>query len=97
MIKIDVEGYEERVVRGANELLACNCLKVIELATVTPEIETIWHHHDFERAYYDPFKRSLTAMPNGLPSSNAVFVGDWNFVAARLAAAPVVCVLGKSI
>ena len=39
MIKMDVEGYEEEVFRGAQALLANKCLKVIELETVTPGIQ----------------------------------------------------------
>ena len=97
MIKMDVEGYEEQVVRGALGLLAGDSLKAIELETLTAGIETTFDHHGFRRAYYDPFRRALTATPNDQPSSNAVFVRDWEFVAARLAAAPAVEVLGRSI
>jgi FkbM family methyltransferase len=97
MIKMDVEGYEEPVVRGAHGLLAGDSLKVIELETLTAEIKTTLDHHGFRRAYYDPFCRALTTVPNDQPSSNAVFVRDWDFVAARLAAAPAVEILGRSI
>lgn len=93
MIKMDVEG--EPVVRGALGLLAGDNLKVIELETLTAEIETTFDHHGFRRAYYDPFRRALTVTPQR--SSNAVFVRDWEFVAARLAAARAVEVLGRSI
>ncbi len=97
MIKMDVEGFEEGVVRGAVGLLAGSSLKVIQLETVTPYIETTLHQHGFERGYYDPFHRALTTSPNGLPSANAVFARDWEFVADRLLVAPAVDVLGKSI
>jgi hypothetical protein len=97
MIKMDVEGYEEPVVQGARRLLTGDSLKVIELETLTAAIEATFDHHGFSRAYYDPFRRALTATPNDQQSSNAVFVRDWDFVAARLTAAPVVEVLGRSI
>jgi FkbM family methyltransferase len=97
MIKMDVEGYEEQVVRGAEELLAGDSLKVIEIETVTTEIEATFNRYDFRRAYYDPFRRALSTKPNGYPAWNALFVRDWNFVAARLIAAPAIEVLGKSI
>jgi FkbM family methyltransferase len=63
MIKMDVEGYEEPVVRGAHRLLASDSLKVVELETLTPEIEATFRHHGFSRAYYDPFRRALTTTP----------------------------------
>jgi FkbM family methyltransferase len=98
MIKLDVEGSEEHVVRGAKYLLAGESLKLIELETLTAEIEATFSHFRFTRGYYDPFRRSLTTRPNSdLPSSNAVFVRDWDFVIARLAAAPPVNVFGKLI
>lgn len=98
MIKMDVEGYEEAVMRGAQGLLGDSCLKVIELETVTPYIETTLYQYDFRQAYYDPFRRALTTSPNSLPSANnAVFVRDWDFVEGRLVAAPAVDVLGKAI
>jgi FkbM family methyltransferase len=98
MIKLDVEGFEEHVVRGAKYLLAGQSLKLIELETITAEIEATFSHYRFARGYYDPFRRSLTRHPNSdLPSSNAVFVRDWDFVIARLAVAPPVNIFGKLI
>jgi FkbM family methyltransferase len=97
MIKIDVEGYEEPVIRGSHRLLARESVKVIELEQLTPEIKINLDRFGFELAYYDPFTRSLSDAPNGPPSSNSLFVRDWKFVAARLATAPFVDVLGRSI
>jgi FkbM family methyltransferase len=98
MIKMDVEGFEEHVVRGAEGLLSGDSLEVIVIETLTAEIEATFSHHGFARGYYDPIRRALTRHPNSnLPSSNAVFLRDWDFVTARLAAAPPVKVLGKSI
>jgi FkbM family methyltransferase len=97
MIKMDVEGYEEAAIRGAKTLLAGDSLKVVELETVTPEIEATFDQHGFRRAYYDPFSRGLTTFPKDIGASNAVYVRDWDFVASRLAAAPAITVLGKSI
>ena len=53
MIKMDVEGYEHSVVHGGLGLLARDCLKLIELETVTAEIEASLVQHGFQRAYYD--------------------------------------------
>ena len=50
MIKMDVEGYEEAVVRGAKNLIAGDSLKVVELETLTPQIEDAFDNHGFKRA-----------------------------------------------
>jgi FkbM family methyltransferase len=97
MIKIDVEGYEEEVLRGAQDLLAKECLNVVELETVTPAINKMLLNNRFERAYYDPFSRRLERKLIGAFSSNSVFVRDWALVNARLMAARKIEVLGQAI
>jgi FkbM family methyltransferase len=97
MAKLDVEGYEEQVLRGAGDLLAKPHLEVIELETVTPWIETELSNRGFERRFYDPFARALTVELNGLPFNNAVYVRDPTFVADRVRSAEPVSVLGRSV
>jgi FkbM family methyltransferase len=97
MIKMDVEGYEEEVFRGAQALLANKCLKVIELETVTPGINAMLTAHAFEQAYYEPFSRKLQREARDLASSNAIFVRDWEFVSSRLTTANHIKVLGYSV
>jgi len=97
MIKMDVEGYEEDVLRGAQAVLAKPCLKVIELETVTPGIEAIMRENQFERFYYDPFRRALGSSPNAYKAENTLFIRDRPFVEARLASAKTVDVLGRAI
>ena len=38
MIKMDVEGYEEEVLKGAEAVLTRQCLKCMTLETVTPAV-----------------------------------------------------------
>ena len=97
MIKMDVEGYEEEVLRGAPALLANESLNVIELESVTPGIEEMLRCNRFERAYYDPFSRKLEREPVGVPSHNSLFVRNWALVSARLTAARKIEVLGQAI
>jgi FkbM family methyltransferase len=97
MIKVDVEGAEEDVLRGAAMLLASPCLKCIELETVTTASAHILHENQFEKAYYDPFIRRLDRRSVGLSSSNCLFVRDWPFVATRLATAEKIEVLHRRI
>jgi FkbM family methyltransferase len=97
LIKIDVEGYEEEVLLGAEMLLSGDSVKAIEIETVTTWIEGILIKNDFVRAYYDPYSRMLTQQPNGVASANALFVREFGFVANRLASADKVTVLGQKI
>lgn len=98
MIKMDVEGYEESVVRGAKHLLGRGDVKIVEIETVTPEVEEFFNRNEFRRGYYDPFGRHLTEYPHkGISSSNSLFVRDWDFVASRLITGPSVNVLGRSL
>ena len=71
MITIDVEGYEDEVIRGAKDVLRDDSLKVVEIETVTPEIDEAFNRNHFERAYYDPFARRLTRSASGFAASRA--------------------------
>ena len=97
MIKVDVEGAEPEVLSGAGTLLANPCLRVIELETVTPEISTTLAGNGFERAFYDPFSRSLSRAASGRKTFNSLFVRDWPFVEARLKSAQEIAILGRRI
>jgi hypothetical protein len=95
-MKADVEGAELEVLSGAERVFESPCLKVVELETVTPESATILARNGFERAFYDPFSRSLTSNSTD-KTSNSLFVRDWAFVEARLKSAPKIMVLGRMI
>jgi FkbM family methyltransferase len=97
MIKMDVEGSEEHVLRGAEALLANPCLKVIELETVTPEINHMMLSNQFERAYYDPFIRRLDREPVDPKSSNPLFIRDRPVVETRLVTAKKIEILDRWI
>jgi FkbM family methyltransferase len=92
--KIDVEGYEEEVLRGAEHFLAKQSVKAIELETVTQGIQELLSRYQFERAFYDPFRRLLSRQPVWFGSSNALFVKDFAFVCSRVKEAPKMQVLG---
>lgn len=97
MIKMDVEGYEEWVIRGAANLLTNKCLKIIELETVTIGINEILVSNQFELAHYEPFSRKLERGSLGVSSTNSLFVRDWGFVDSRLKRAGRIEVLDHSI
>ncbi len=97
MIKMDVEGYEEEVLKGAEVVLTRGCLKCLILETVTPAVRGMLREAGFQRAYYDPFTRKLEHQPTDLQSNNSIFVRDWPFVAERLETARRIRVLGLTI
>jgi FkbM family methyltransferase len=98
MIKMDVEGHGEEVLRGAQALLANDHLKVIDLEWPTSKIREMLNSHNFTMAYYDPFSRKLGREPDGtLSSPNSLFIRDWNFVSSRLTTANQIKVLCHSI
>lgn len=97
MIKIDVEGFEPQLFAGAEKTLAKPTLRLIETETLDPAILAQLARHGFERRYYDPFTRTLSASAVGIETNNALFVRDEAWVADRLRTAPHRDVLGISI
>ena len=97
MAKIDVEGAEEQVLQGAERVLACRSLRVVQIETVTRRVADTFASHDFAEVRYDPFTRRLRDAPAGPTIPNAVFVRDRDAVADRLASAAPVEVLGRVI
>jgi FkbM family methyltransferase len=97
MIKIDVEGYEEEVLCGAQRALANQALQVLGLETVTPQSKVMLADHRFERVYYDPFVRKLSQDQVKYPSSNSLYVRDLKSVTARLADADPIVIRGRAI
>ena len=97
MMKMDVEGYEDYVLRGARRTLAGESLKAIEIETVSAASQELLQANGFAEARYDPFTRALTSASGRDASSNRLFVRDWDFVAARVAQALRFRVLGREI
>jgi len=95
--KLDVEGYEEEVLRGAQELLSKDSLQAIALETVTDCSGEMLCKNRFARVFYDPFKRLLSTVPIGITSSNALFVRDILFARDRVKQSPAIRVLDTLI
>jgi hypothetical protein len=97
LAKLDVEGYEEEILRGGQALLGKGSLQAIELETVTPDVLEMLSLHGFVRTFYNPFTRFLSTEPVCMQSCNALFVKNVSFVNSRIGQAPKVRVLDFSI
>jgi FkbM family methyltransferase len=94
LIKLDVEGFESEVLRGAAKTLSCSKLKAIIIEDRSQSVIEALHAFGFVEHSYDPFTRQLKRQKYE-QSSNLLFVRDDNFVRKRLTAAARVRVLDK--
>ena len=97
MMKMDVEGHGEEVLRGAESLLSDDCLKIIVAEWPTAWICEALCSHRFVRAYYEPSSRKLQRQPDEVYSDpNTLFVRDWDFVSSRVTTANHIKIWGHS-
>jgi FkbM family methyltransferase len=100
-LKLDVEGYEMHVLRGAPQILANPAFKVVMVeinglieryGESVDGIRTHLHSHGFAPVAYDPATRVLA--PGG--EHDEMFVRDLDFVSARVRSASPFALLGKT-
>jgi FkbM family methyltransferase len=98
LIKLDVEGYEAKVIAGASATLSdARCVAlIVELngsgavyGKRDADIDRTIRSFGFTRVRYEPEQRRLGPDPNdGTCPGNALFVRDLRAASARVAAAP---------
>jgi FkbM family methyltransferase len=88
LMKIDVEGFEEQVLAGAERTLSEASLLAVLSEGQEPSVVERLVRHGFARAYYDPITRELSRTPTNVPESNGLFVRDWSQLRTRVEAAP---------
>ena len=93
--KIDVEGYEEKVLEGAQVQLARPSLKALLLETESPRILELLLGNGFERVGYDPFARAFVKR-QGKTEQNSLWIRDRPFCEERVRTAPLITVSGIS-
>ena len=97
MIKMDIEGYEEQALAGAQAMLSDDRLQAVCIELFSDNVAEVFRRNGFTRVYYDPGSRALSTSPNGIFHSNALLVRGIQQVSERLRSAPAVRVLGQSI
>lgn len=105
LIKIDVEGYETPVLKGAAETLSKPSLHsvIMELNGSgsrynyeESKLLQMMLDHGFETYGYDPFRRALEKLEGkSRESGNTLFIRNLDHVEAMLRSAPKVALLGK--
>jgi len=104
LMKIDVEGFETEVIRGASETLKNPELKaiIIELNGLganygfsDDEIHRELLDYGFKPQHYEPFQRTFTELDH-YGNHNTIYIRDLEWVKDRVAKAPRIEVLGKS-
>jgi FkbM family methyltransferase len=98
LMKIDVEGFESKVLAGANATLSKRSLSAIIIEVNGPNsseqssLLTTMRNHNFSIYNYDPFSRRLSPKENPNVPGNTLFVRDANTVQQKLSSAPPILV-----
>lgn len=97
LVKIDVEGYEMEILRGATRFLESPTLKALIIETngetkhygsSDSEIENFLGLCGFSPYDYDPKTRTLTPLSNTNKIGNTIFVRDLDDVTTRINSGP---------
>lgn len=88
LIKIDVEGFEPEVIKGAVKTLSEPNMLAIETERTDGGVTETLLSHGYVQRYYDPHRRRLVSEPV-MPMTNGLFVREVETVAERLAEAPI--------
>lgn len=105
IIKIDVEGFETEVLKGAENILDSKELKAVIIELNGSGLRYGFHDKEihekllgfgFAPYSYDPFKRSLTLL-DIFGAHNTLYLRDVNFVENRLKNAPAFNIFDDSI
>jgi FkbM family methyltransferase len=95
LLKVDVEGFECEVVRGAASTLSTPELKAVITEDRSSFVTASLQETGFIECYYDPLTRKLATEPPQYRSHNALFVRDRDFVQQRLTGAAPVRIFSK--
>lgn len=103
LIKIDVEGYETRVIQGAERILRDETLFAVVMemngsggryGLDENRLDQVMLDAGFFAMSYDPIQRRLIPLPSANPSGNRLYIRDRDAVQRRLETAPPFIVAG---
>jgi FkbM family methyltransferase len=106
LIKIDVEGFESQVVRGAARTLQNDTVLAVIMETNDSGRNFGFDPHDlhdtmirygFTACRYNPFTRELLPRPGATSDGNTIYVRNPSQMAARVQAAPRFRVAGRHL
>jgi hypothetical protein len=99
MWKVDVEGYEPEVLRGATAALQQPHLHAVLLEADSPALQRTMEQPGFARTSYHLFSRTLSPAsgPGSSGSHNQLWIRDLPIVHERLRTAPLVRVNGLQL
>ena len=97
MIKVDVEGFEAEVFRGAQAVLKASTLKAVITEGQRPTDITPLLNAGFAQYEYNPFQRRLNPATRQKPCNNALFLRDVSFVTERINSSASFHILGYTI
>jgi FkbM family methyltransferase len=97
LIKLDVEGFEEQVLRCASRVLASPCLLAVQSELRSAAVEDTLGSFGFEAIFYEPFERKIAPTTFGYRTTNTLFVRDIETVTRRLIQAPTRKVVGRDL
>jgi FkbM family methyltransferase len=93
--KVDVEGFETEVLRGAQQSLAGGAVQAVLLEDRSDPVTRVMQEAGFTPCSYDPWRRSLE--PRQTSGSNQIWLRDLAWVQERLRNAPPFQLLGQRI
>ncbi|MFN7877977.1 MAG: FkbM family methyltransferase [Pirellula sp.] len=97
MLKIDVEGFENSVLKGARKTLSNPNLKIVLLEGDDEQIQAIMNANGFARVGYDPFRRTFLQKEEIRDGNNNVWVRNVDEIESTCRLAPIIDVFGFSI
>ena len=96
LIKLDVEGYEAEVLRGARAVLAAPSLKAVLTENRSTPVVDILKRSGMTEFAYDAFVHQLVPADE-VPMANALFLRDFDYVAERVSQTPPMRIYGTMV